>query len=243
MRTVLSFDEPVNTPLFDPLIAFFGWWMNETKGGLFPSVHDGVTKVGCEFTGLVLYRQPPFQVELWIVAPNTEIPEHAHPNIDSFLVHVTGDLTVFVGEEMVLGPVQTVARPDGVCKSNGNWIRIRPGQQHAGRTGPLGAAFLNVQLWLDGKPRSADSDWKGDALNEEHKKKLSAAYSGKVKQCVNSLRENSGSATNEPGNTLRRVKDTVASQVASTRLYSTDGGLVRSSADAARSGEVSTVDA
>jgi len=230
----------MNNPNFDVLEAFFHWWLGGWKGGLFPSVHEGVTKIGNDFTGLVLYRQGPFQVELWIVSPGTEIPDHAHPNIDSFLVHVTGDLTVFVGEEMVLGPVQTVARSDGVCKSNGHWIRIRPGQQHAGRTGPLGAAFLNIQLWLDGKPRSTDSDWKGDALNEEHKKKLVSIH---AKAYVKSLRESCGSSTKEPGNTSGKEPGMEHSQEDSTSPYLTPGGRPPSAADVERYGGVSTVDA
>jgi hypothetical protein len=231
---------------FDPLVAFFHEFMGGWKGGLFPSVHDGVTKIGCEFTGLVLYRQPPFQVELWIIAPNTEIPDHAHPNIDSFLVHVTGDLTVFVGEEMVLGPVQTVARQDGVCKANGHWIRIRPGQQHAGRTGPIGAAFLNVQLWLDGKPRSTDSDWKGDALNEEHKKKLDVLWKeqerSKLTAYVKSLRENSGSSTKERENTSRKEQGTEALLEVSTHASSIRPGRQQSASEVERSGRASTVE-
>jgi len=80
--------------------------MGHWKGGLFPSVHDGITRIG-DYTGLILYRQPPFQVELWILPPNTESPEHSHPNVDIYLVAVTGEMKVWVGEELVLGPVHT----------------------------------------------------------------------------------------------------------------------------------------
>ena len=176
-----------------------GW-----KGGLFPSVHDGITRVG-DYTGLILYRQPPFQVELWILPPNTAAPDHAHPNVDIFLVHVTGELRVWVGDDMVLKPEETVPLPNGVTKTNGNFIRIRPGQNHRAETGPLGAAFMNVQLWMDGKPRSTDSDWKGDALNEEHKKKLGSMHAASY---VKSLRENSGSSTKEQESTSRKEQGT-----------------------------------
>ncbi len=183
----------INEP-FDPLAAFFHFWMAGIRGGCPPSVHDGVTRIG-EYTGLVLYRQPPFQVELWILPPNTTAPEHSHPNADIFLVHVTGELKVWVGDNLVLGPDLTVAGENGVTKSNGNFVRIAPGQKHRAETGPLGAAFMNVQMWLDGKPRSTDLDWNGDALNDNHKKKLDGLNSERIKGFVKSLSENSGGST------------------------------------------------
>jgi len=187
-------------PPFDPLEAFFHWFMGGWRGGVFPSVHDGVANVG-GYTGLILYRQPPYQVELWIIPPNTSAPEHAHPNVDIFLVHVTGELSVWVDENLVLGPVQTIPDKDGVTKTNGNFIRILPGQSHRASTGQIGAAFLNVQLWMDGEPRSTASDWKGDALNDDHKKKLDAVNSRKIGEFVKSLRKNSDCSTREPEST------------------------------------------
>lgn len=177
-----------------------GW-----RGGVFPSVHDGVANVG-GYTGLILYRQPPYQVELWIIPPNTSAPEHAHPNVDIFLVHVTGELSVWVDENLVLGPVQTIPDKDGVTKTNGNFIRILPGQSHRASTGQIGAAFLNVQLWMDGEPRSTASDWKGDALNDDHKKKLDAVNSEKLKECIQSMRKNSGCSTKAQPSTSTRAE-------------------------------------
>ena len=161
----------MKTEPFDILQAFLAWWYEAPRNGIPVSVHDGVSHVGC-CTGLVLYRQPPFQVELWILAPNTDVGEHAHPNVDIFLVHVTGEIFVNVDGKPVLTEKETVADERGITKTNGNFIRIRPGQKHRATTGPLGGAFLNVQLWMDGKPRSTDRDWQGQPINEEHKKKL-----------------------------------------------------------------------
>lgn len=220
---------------FDPLAAFFGWWMNGgSKSGCPPSVHDGITRVG-DYTGLILYRQPPFQVELWILPPNMQSTEHSHPNVDIFLVHVTGDLKVWVGDKLVLGPVDTVPDKNGVTKSNGNFVRIAPGELHKAETGPLGGAFMNVQLWTDGKPRSTDSDWKGDALNEDHKKKL-VGY-------VKSLNENSDSCTKEPESTSKKVRspaeETLHSLAGSTATSLITDGLNCSVPGAESCGQVS----
>ncbi len=224
----------MNTPPFDPLVAFFSWFMQEFRG-LPPSIHDGITRVG-DYTGLVLYRQGPFQVELWILPPNTTAPEHAHPSVDIFLVHVTGELRVWVGDDMVLKPEDTVPLPNGVTKTNGNFIRIPPGQKHRAETGPLGAAFLNVQLWTDGKPRSTDSDWKGEALNEEHKKKLQPIHAASY---VKSLRLNSGSSTKAPGNTSEKEPATEALPVDSIPRSLTNPGRPLSEKELARYGQAS----
>jgi len=189
---------PMNTPRFDVLESFFHWWMQGYRGGLFPSVHDGIARIG-DYTGMILYRQPPFQVELWILPPNVEATEHCHPNTDIFLVHVTGEIKVWLGDDLVLGPAQTVADKNGVTKSNGNFVRLPPGQLHRAGTGPLGGAFMNIQLWLDGNPRFTAEDWKGDPLNDEHKKKLLGAY-------VRSLSESSASSTKEQRSISRRER-------------------------------------
>ncbi len=178
---------------FDPLLAFFQWWMGGGMRGLFPSVHDGIARIG-DYTGIILYRQPPFQVELWIVPPNTESPPHSHPGTDIFLVHITGEIKVWLGDELILGPAQTMPGSNGVTKSNGNFVRLPPGQMHRAGSGPLGAAFMNVQLWLDGKPRFTSEDWIGEGLNEAHKKKLKEQ---KLTAYVRSLRENSDFSTKE----------------------------------------------
>src|ERR1051325_1274067 len=189
----------VNEP-FEPLTAFFGWFMGHWKGGLFPSVHDGITRIG-DYPGLILYRQPPFQVELWILPPNTESPEHLHPNVDIYLVAVTGELKVWVGEELLLGPVHAGPDKNGVSKANGRYVRLPPGQLHRAGTGPLGGAFMNIQHWLDGKPRSTDTDWHGVALNDDHKKKL-------LHQSVLSPQKNCGDSMMEPDAISRKAPDT-----------------------------------
>ena len=194
------------------------------RSGCPTSVHDGITRIG-EYTGLVLYRQSPYQVELWILPPNMQSTEHSHPNVDIFLVHVTGDLKVWVGEELVLGPVQTVPDKNGVTRSNGNFIRIKPGQLHRAETGPLGGAFMNIQLWVDGKPRSTDSDWKGDALNEDHKKKLADLNRERLGEYVKSLHENSECSMREPRNISRRER-TLADMAGHSEVDFASGPLI-----------------
>ena len=230
----------MKTEHFDELAHFFGWWMQQSHGGVPTSVHDGIARVG-DYTGLILYRQPPFQVELWIIPPNTESPAHSHPDVDIFLVHVCGEIKVWVGEELVLGPAQTVPDKNGVTKSNGNFVRLPPGQVHRAGTGPMGGAFINVQHWLDGKPRFTSDNWEGGALNEEHKKKLEERLNRQ--EYVRSLRETSESSRLEAMLISRRARGTQASPADSTRRLSDDFGGGPSEPVTERSGDSSTVNA
>ncbi len=192
-----------------------------------PSQHEGICRLG-DYTGMILYRQPPFQVELWILPPNTESPAHAHPNVDIYLVHVCGEIRVWVDEKLVLGPAETV--PDqrtGVTKTNGNFIRLLPGQVHRAGTGPMGGAFINVQHWLEGNPRFTSEDWTGDGLNEHHKKKLENAHRHEY---VRSLRENSGGLQMVPKPISRKDSGIPASPEASTRKPLDGSGEERSDA-------------
>lgn len=219
----------MNVPSFDVLESFFYWWIQGWRGGLFPSLHDGITHVG-PYTGLILYRKPPFQVQLWILPPNVESPEHGHPGVDTFLVHVSGQIYLWVDGKEVLTPEQNVEGEDGVSKVNGNFIRLHPDQKHKAASGPLGGAFMVLQHWLDGKPRSTEEAWTGSPIDEEHKKKL----------FENSVRKTFGSATKVDASIFQKEPDMVPLKVDSNLPCSMPLGLESSVADEVKSGAAST---
>ena len=98
----------------------------------------------------MLYRKGCFQVQLFTVAPNIEIPDHIHPNMDSYEVHVGGDIAFRVNGEFN-NPKNNLM--PGVT-------RIRPTDFHGGSFGKRGGLFLSVQHWLNGvEPSSAGEDW------------------------------------------------------------------------------------
>jgi len=131
---------------FDDLKAFLHWWMTTR---MINAPAEKALIYQKDTHGVALFRQDPYQVEMFTVEPNSEIVPHIHPNVDSYEVYVSGDI-VFTrdGEEFK----QTVY---------GDTIRVRPNSWHGGKFGERGGCFLSVQKWLNGvKPTFVGNDWK-----------------------------------------------------------------------------------
>lgn len=141
--------------MFDELAVFKDWWMairpiNTPKD-------NSLTHVA-ETHGVTLFRQDPYQVELFNVKPNSEIPPHVHPNVDSFEVFVSGDISFMC---------------DGTWydqDSFGSFIRVLPTSIHAGRFGERGGCFLSIQKWINGvKPKFVGDDWDDEQHHSSYK--------------------------------------------------------------------------
>jgi quercetin dioxygenase-like cupin family protein len=130
--------------IFDDVEIFRNWWLNHRPINT-PS--DGVVFVA-DTHGIVLYRQPPYQVELFMMKPNTEIKPHIHPNVDSFEVYMGGDVDFLCDDKR------------HVTNVLGDSIRVHPQSWHGGKFGPRGGCFLSVQKWLNGvNPTFVGNDW------------------------------------------------------------------------------------
>jgi len=142
---------------FDDLEVFKNWWLSNrpinTYEGAKPCYH-------ADIAGTVLYRQYPYQVQLFITPPNTLIEEHLHPNVDSFEVYLTGDIAFTCNGHIFDSP------------KIGESIRVKTSYWHGGKTGELGATFLSIQKWLNGaQPSSVANDWH-DAKNQKSGNKV-----------------------------------------------------------------------
>lgn len=91
---------------------------------------------------VVLFRYQQFQVQLFIVKPGTVVPEHAHPEVDSFEVYLGGDIAFTLNGE----------------PCNEQVIRVKPDAWHGATIGARGGAFLSVQHWLNGRAPSTVAD-------------------------------------------------------------------------------------
>jgi hypothetical protein len=104
-----------------------------------------------EITGIVIDRYEDFQVQLFTCAPNSFIPQHQHPNVDSYEIGIWGMEFEIDG------------RPANTDKDLPSPVRVKPSSPHGGRAGPHGGLFLSIQQWLNGvKPTSVGNDWIGD---------------------------------------------------------------------------------
>jgi hypothetical protein len=161
--------EPVkpSVPAFDPLLAFAAWFMRQPGLSVPQCPFDGVTRVGA-FSGLVLYRKAPYQVQMWICDPNTEAPDHSHPNVDSLQQYLSGEMSFRLNGKEVMALSDVKDDGSGYSTARGATLRVRPTDSHGATIGPKGACFLTFQHFLDGNPRSVEVDWVGEPLSADH---------------------------------------------------------------------------
>jgi hypothetical protein len=114
---------------------------------------------------LVLYRDPIWQAELFILLPGTGFPrEHRHPDVDACEYDLDGAIPFQIngraGESLWPG----AARPLYEVNST-DW--------HGVGDVPKGGHFLSLQRWKNGvAPTSVGLNWCGTPVSEEHRRML-----------------------------------------------------------------------
>jgi mannose-6-phosphate isomerase-like protein (cupin superfamily) len=141
----------------DVLEDFLHWWLQNRV--ICPPLDNSLTHVK-DTHGIVLYRQGPFQVELFNVKPNSEIVPHLHPNVDSFEVFLTGDIHFMCNGEWSYEQ-----------KLGESITRVKPDSWHGGLFGERGGSFLSVQHWLNGVPPTfVGNDWVDEDKRDSYAK-------------------------------------------------------------------------
>lgn len=144
--------------------------MTEGLGGSFATLPwAGPFKTDATYgpvrTGL-LHREGRYQVEIVEVAPNTTLPVHRHPGVDTIECPVRGLMRFTVHG---VDPYEKI--PDTRLErfQQGKLIRIDAGAWHAGRSGPEGAAFLSMQRWpAESAMTLLGECWEGAPMSEDH---------------------------------------------------------------------------
>ena len=153
---------------FDDLSLFLEWVLTEMPPIWVVPRKQSVWRIG-EVTSTLLYRKAPYQVQLFSVPGNFIIPEHTHPNVDSYEVYVGGDIRFSFEGEYVHTSEDLEEDEHGLCKARGSVIRVRPNNKHGGMFGPAGGTFLSVQKWLNEvEPHCVAMDYIGICLSEDH---------------------------------------------------------------------------
>jgi len=88
----------------------------------------------------LLKSKPPFQVERATVIPNSVVPTHRHPHVDSFELFLAGDFEFYVGPRRFR--INDRARSILLPVPHTAW--------HGGFTRSHGAVFLSMQQWAGG---------------------------------------------------------------------------------------------
>jgi mannose-6-phosphate isomerase-like protein (cupin superfamily) len=131
--------------IYDDLASFKDWWISNRVLNT-PTISE--TNFNGSLSGVVLFRDGCYQVQLFIVKPDSVIEPHIHPNVDSFEVFIGGDIRFMCNNEWF---EQNII---------GNSIRVYPNSWHGGEFGSKGGCFLSVQKWLNGVlPTSVGDDW------------------------------------------------------------------------------------
>lgn len=135
----------------DDLTNFKSWWLSNRY---FNPIC--MTNVADEH-GMILYRENEYQVELFMMEPNSTIVPHIHPNVDSYEVYLCGDIRFMCND---------IWYENNTLYSD---IRILPNSWHGGEFGANGGAFLSVQKWLNGvEPKFVGDDWVGKDGSEKY---------------------------------------------------------------------------
>jgi len=148
----------------DELETFLQWYVREKP--LFTVPPGGLMFVD-NACWACLFRHENLQAEMFMVPPNTEIPDHLHPNVDSIEVAVWGAQLRHSG--------QVVMSFDDMELSRGGALRVRPGDWHGGKASPHGACFLSFQKWINQvPPTSVVNDWSGEVLGQAHRQQITS---------------------------------------------------------------------
>lgn len=132
-------------PGADLTIKQFAIWWLRTKP--FRPPQEVVVQFGYIF-GVTLFRDGPFQVQLFIAPPHSAAPKHRHPNVDTIEYYVMGDIK--------FEPDRLIALPF----SKGALLDIDHTNAHIAVAGETGGCFISIQKWLNGvPPTSVEKDW------------------------------------------------------------------------------------
>ena len=103
-------------------------------------------------------------------AANYIIPEHTHPNVDSFELYLGGQIMFsHLGKWVATSGEVIAADRFGQSLMRGSSIRVKPDDLHGGCFGPSGGVFMSIQHWLnDTMPSCVSKDYDGIALAAEH---------------------------------------------------------------------------
>ena len=158
-------------------------------------------------TTVVLHRKDQFQVQMFIAPPGQIIPEHTHPNVESFEVYGGGEIFFTIHGQYQDGTDYCIEDPaDGLntCLMRGRVIRVKPDDIHGAIVGDQGAVFYSVQHWLNGvKSHCVTRDYSGKTIGNNH---LSAIKFGEA-HFTKDLKDKDALSAPEKGSINRSIND------------------------------------
>ena len=139
------------------------------KARVFGYIPDGIVSTYKiqDVTAVVWYRSGQFQVEMFIVPPNYVIPEHTHPNVESYEMYLGGDISFSHTGRWITA--DDLIKVPGTDDPKGGLIKVRTTDSHGGAFGPRGGVFMSIQHWLNGvEPHCVALDYDGVVVGDDH---------------------------------------------------------------------------
>lgn len=165
--------------MHDELHDFLAWFLAQGpvlgKVPVMSAVNNfGQDSQGGHVMSGIWYRNKQFQVELFIVSGPCIIPEHTHPNVDSYEVLLGGQIRFSSeGKWLIPETYQVDVEKNGTSPYRGETVRVNHNTPHGGLVGDGGAMFFSVQHWLNEvDPHSVGFDWNGYTSSQEQLNKI-----------------------------------------------------------------------
>ena len=149
-------------------------WYKSNNYPLRPPFEDPVY-VNDNSHSYVLYREGEYQAELYLVAPNSYVPPHSHPNMENIIIVLGGEMDLRNGKDYYdLTNFFDAPSPTGTSKLFGiSTPKMTADTPHEVNILNKGAAFISLERWMNGSiPTSATLRWNGEAVGEIHKQQL-----------------------------------------------------------------------
>jgi hypothetical protein len=141
---------------FDNVVFFNKGGVGDDEGSSGNTSYAGVSAI-------TLYRQEQLQVQLVLVPANFLVPEHTHPNVDSYETFIGGPIYLEKNGKPIIPRESIFALEDGTCSVFLRCSKVPSSMPHGGPVGDSPAAFLTIQHWKNGvKPTSVHEDWAED---------------------------------------------------------------------------------
>lgn len=137
-------------------------WLQEFRGiDLLQCPSDNGMHIHGGVRGITLYRDPPFQVQLFIADPNIVIPPHIHPDVDTYEIYLRGMRTNI--SQRTVHEDNLEADEFGLSPLHGRFLFLAHGRLHGAVASSGGGLFLSIQEWLNGvEPTNLGYNWEGE---------------------------------------------------------------------------------
>ena len=138
---------------WDNVADFADWWINNGQ----PICPPKTPKVYCsdDAASVCLFRHGQFQVELYLIYPNPNLPVHEHPGVEVIEMRLN-EYSIIDGRAVVVQQYRS-ANPLQDGEAHGDGINFK-------QTGGMDTGFplLAIQRWDEGlTPSTVASRWKG----------------------------------------------------------------------------------